>query len=711
MSDLLRKIIIEEKPLKNLRIDKNIILHKIQNTNLVNKNPKKNLTKKIPYYKKVSIKPLTARKKLCLTKFNNQKNFEEIIKNINSKKRNNQNSNKDLNYTNKDIFISYGNKEFYDYSGISMNLTNPEIDNNKILSNNNQNILINNENSINIEKNEKKINNHFFVKNMESKQNKKDEIKKQNKNNNKIKEIIIRKNNTDINNDLDLSFYNEKRENVNINYINSISNNVYGKINSPIFLNRIYSLYNNINGNYNLLNTMTEPTNNKSRLKISKNLKKKILLNENDLNLGINLTNNETDSNYNRFDNLTEKNNSKNEEMEMNMFKNHENKNEKMNFFENTKKIMSSIEKEKKKLIADNHKIYIKYNNLIQKQKKQYKEYEQYLKKELKNNRNSQIQLELFQESYFKNLKAKFRTQRIRILPEFKTLSLKNFAAQTSKNINAKNKIFLFNKLKNKIKINKKKIKIEKHEPALKKENSVYLIETSKNRNSARPFNKRVIQINEEELKKRNTTNILNKSNKTLNLMTNRIPINFDKNISNVSHLYINNKTIITPERSYNFQIHNCSSSDRRLIKNNKKIKLNIFSESKNIKTDKREFDKNKNILFLNNTKKSLILKKLVKNKKTETEKKSENNRNIINNKNYKRHVKFNSLKRISDINEYYLKPNISNNNFKNKNFLGKEIHKVITEEKKKIVNNSKDKKPNFKKLKKIIFFSGLKSK
>ena len=113
----------------------------------------------------------------------------------------------------------------------------------------------------------------------------------------------------------------------------------------------------------------------------------------------------------------------------------------------------------------------------------------------------------------------------------------------------------------------------------------------------------------------------------------------------------------------------------------------------------------------MNNTKKSLILKKLVKNKKTETEKKSENNRNIINNKNYKRHVKFNSLKRISDINEYYLKPNISNNNFKNKNFLGKEIHKVITEEKKKIVNNSKDKKTNFKKLKKIIFFSGLKSK
>ena len=616
-----------------------------------------------------------------------------------------------MNYTNKDIFISYGNKEIYDYSSFTMNLTNPEIDNNKILSNNNPNVLIDNDNNINIEKNGKKINNQFLKKNIESKQNKKDESNKQIKNNNKIKEIIIRKNNTDINNNIDLSFYNEKRENVNINYINSISNNVYGKINSPIFLNRIYSLYNNINDNYNLLNTMTEPTNNKSRLKISKNLKKKILLNENDLNLGINLTNNETDSNYNQFDNLTEKNISKNEEMEMNMFKNRENKNAKINFIENTKKIMSSIEKEKKKLMEDNYKIYIKYNNLIQKQKKQHKEYEQYLKKELKNNRNSQIQLELFQESYFKNLKAKFRTQRIRILPEFKTLSLKNFAAQTSKNINAKNKIFLFNKLKNKIKINKKKIKIEKHEPALKKENSVYLIETSKNRNSARPFNKRVIQINEEELKRRNTTNIIKKSNKTINLMTNRIHNNFDKNISNVSHLYINNKTIITPERSYNFQIHNCSSSDRRLIKSNKKIKLNIFSENKNLKTDKREFDKNKNILFLNNTKKSLIFKKLVKNKKTETEKKSENNRNIINNKNYKRHVKFNSLKRISDINEYYLKPNISNNNFKNKNFLGKEIHKVITEEKKKIVNNSKDKKTNFKKLKKIIFFSGLKSK
>ena len=420
MSDLLRKIIIEDKPLKNLRLNKNIILDKIQNTNLVNKNPKKNLTKKIPYYKKVSIKALTARKKLCLTKFNDQKNFADVIKNINSKKRNSQNSNNDLNYTNKDIFISYGNKEIYDYSSFTMNLTNPEIDNNKILSNNNPNVLIENDNNINIEKNGKKINNQFLEKKIESKQNKKDESNKEIKNNNKIKEIIIRKNNTDINNDIDLSFYNEKRENVNINYINSISNNVYGKINSPIFLNRIYSLYNNINDNYNLLNTMTEPTNNKSRLKISKNLKKKILLNENDLNLGINLTNNETDSNYNQFDNLTEKNISKNEEMEMNMFKNRENKNAKINFIENTKKIMSSIEKEKKKLMEDNYKIYIKYNNLIQKQKKQHKEYEQYLKKELKNNRNSQIQLELFQESYFKNLKNKFRTHRIGILQNLK---------------------------------------------------------------------------------------------------------------------------------------------------------------------------------------------------------------------------------------------------------------------------------------------------
>ena len=712
MSDLTKKFDIKEKSLKNKRLDKNMLIEKIQDNNLENDNENKNLKKKISCYKKISIKPLTARKKMCLTKRNIQKNIEEVKFNKNTK-TNYFNYNNNSTSLNKNILMTYGNKEIFNYNDFNMNFTNLELVNAKILANTNPNILIYNDSNINIENNGKQFNNGFIGNNFESKQDNKDKIDSQNKN--KIKEIIIKKNNIDITNDLNLSFHKAKKENVNINYINSISNNVYGKINSPIFLNRIYSLYNNINDDYDLLNTMTEPSRN-NKLEINKNLKKKILLNENDLTLGINLKKNKTNSHLNYFNNLTEKNNSNNEEIEMNLQRNSQNRNksEKLNFIENTKKIMSSIEKEKKKLIEDNHKNYIKYIKLIQKQRKQYKEYDQYLKKELQKNRNSQIKLELFQKNYFKNLKNKFKIQSIGIIPEFKTLSTKNLAFQKNRNRSGKNKMFSFNNLKNIIKSNKKNIKIEKYKPLMKKENSINLIETTKNRNTAKPFKRNVIQINEDELKMRNTTNLTKKSNKILNLMNNTNPHNFDKNLSKVSHLYINSNSIITPERSYNFQNQNCSSSDNRLITNSKKIKLHILTENKNIKTEKREFGKNKNILFLNKTKKSLILKKLFKNNKNQIENKCEYNRNKIinnNNKNYKRHVKLNSLKKIEDIGEFYNEFNISNNTVKNNNLKEKEIHKVILEEKKKIIHNSNEKKQNFKKLKKIIFFSGLKSK
>ena len=203
-----------------------------------------------------------------------------------------------MNFTNNEIFITFENKATIDNNEFSINNNDSEIGMDKILKNNDPNnfIYIKNENNYIKEeedlsdnfrriKNNNKFNNKNIISNEKDKDKVKFHIKEKTDEIKEIKDIFIYKKNNVINNGLNLSFFKGKRENVNINYINSISNNVYRKINSPIYFNKIYSLSNEMSDNLNLLNNMTVPSNNKIKRKINKNLKKKILFNDTDLNI------------------------------------------------------------------------------------------------------------------------------------------------------------------------------------------------------------------------------------------------------------------------------------------------------------------------------------------------------------------------------------------------------------------------------------------
>ena len=221
------------------------------------------------------------------------------------------------------------------------------------------------------------------------------------------------------------------------------------------------------------------------------------------------------------------------------------------------KKILSSIEREKKKLLDQNYNNYIKYINLIQKQQEQYKEYDQYLKNELRKNRDSQIKLQLYKENYFKFFKNK-NIKEIQIgnpNSEFKTLSFHNFS---NKNSNYKFKIKRMFPL-NRIETNNNKFRlIDKYEPSIITDNSINSIRVSKNGKSTKNNNdkyKRVIKINLDELKRRHTINFIKKTNKKINLhnlIQNNNPSN--KNKSNISHLNLNSKQIIPLDRSFNYE-------------------------------------------------------------------------------------------------------------------------------------------------------------
>ena len=98
-----------------------------------------------------------------------------------------------------------------------------------------------------------------------------------------------------------------------------------------------------------------------------------MLLNDTNPNIDMNKTNEEIKPNFDYYNSITEMNpGTKIEEIELNSFNNNNNRenklNKKLNYFENKKKILSSIEREKKKLLEQNYNNYIKYINLIQKQ-------------------------------------------------------------------------------------------------------------------------------------------------------------------------------------------------------------------------------------------------------------------------------------------------------------------------------------------------------
>ena len=680
MSVLTNKEILDKKEINFNKENNEITNNKIKDIN--NNNEKKREKEKFCFYKKVCVKPFTQRKS-NKTENVNISNKIIFIKEKNYIKQLNKNSYNKIKSINNDINSRLGtNLNINDYS---MNL---------------------------VKKNEKYFKNNFSsiaeINKLSEKNNTIDSS------NNLIKNSTENNKNTIINeynkNDLKLEMFDKDKDKVNINYINTISNNVYGKINSPIYLNKIFSLSNTINDNIELFDNIndTDTLNNSKERRINKKLKKKILLNDTNPNIDMNKTNEEIKPNFDYYNSITEMNpGTKIEEIELNSFNNNNNRenklNKKLNYFENKKKILSSIEREKKKLLEQNYNNYIKYINLIQKQQEQYKEYDQYLKNELRKNRDSQIKLQLYKENYFKIFKNK-NIKEIQIgnpNSEFKTLSSHNFS---NKNSNYKFKIKRMFPL-NKIETNNNKFRlIDKYEPSIITDNSINSIRVSKNGKSTKNNNdkyKRVIKINLDELKRRHTINFIKKTNKKINLhnlIQNNNPSN--KNKSNISHLNLNSKQIIPLDRSFNYEF----SSKNKILNKDKKNKINIFSDNKNIKTDFREFNKSKKNLMTENEQKSLILKKLVKNIKNEIEKKSDLNKNNLCNTNIQKHIKCNSFKKLEEINEYYYGGN------KNKNINKKEIHKLIYEEKKKFLNNFSEKKPYIK-INNGIYFSASKPK
>ena len=72
---------------------------------------------------------------------------------------------------------------------------------------------------------------------------------------------------------------------------------------------------------------------------------------------------------------------------------------------------------------------------------------------------------------------------------------------------------------------------------------------------------------------------------------------------------------------------------------------------------------------------------------------------------NFKKHSKSKSMKKIEELSEYYYGTNLTNNN------TSKQMHKMISEEKYKILNNLSEKKPTYMKMKNGIYFSSLKHK
>lgn len=693
MSVLSKEEICPKQSINKNKI-KEIILGKILNLNSPNINKRinehKTDSKENFFYKKVLIKPFTAKKKNYLNQF---KIHDYLIHNTTGNHNldnNSYNNGQNINCTNSNIFVNFENGIELDNNELILNNTNPEIIMKKIYNKNHKNNRItNNKDNKNLTSIELYESNNSDISKLKPEQI----------------SIINEKTSKDKSKELSMSLFGNKKDNVNINYINSISNNVYGKINSPIYLNKIYSL-SNIDDNFNLMKNITLPIQYQNKQKINKNLKKKSLVNDTELNLYMNKTSKEDLQKNDYFNSIIEiYPNSKIEEIEIDSSKN-DDKIEKINFLENKKKILYSIERQKKKLLDENHKNHIKYIKLIQKQQQQYKQYDQYLKKELQKNRNSQIKLLLFKENFFKALKKQNKSIRNEVIPaEFKALSSTNFNKQLKPQSKlTKNKNFHFKNINNKLKINKKYLQTENNECSINNENSINFIRISKNRYSARPCNKIKIIIKEKELKKKNPTNMLKIANKLIHMNNSSNFNNYGKNISNTSNLNIERKPIIGTERSFNYDWQNFSSEIKNRKKENK-IKFNIFNHNKSKKTDDRELSlKKKNILFENKAQTSLILKKLVKNIKNEIERKcllnkGNNNQDV----NIQKHCKSNSFKK-ENISEVYYEPN---NKMKKEN----KIHKMILEEKQKFFINSSDRKPNYIKFKNSNYFLNLKTK
>ena len=703
MSVLTKGKILEKGILNISRNKEEILKDKIQMVKLLNKPKDKeenNPTENILCYKKVYIKPIVKKKKNNIKKRNKNQLFIKI-NNSNSVKQDNFYILKKKYYTNNDISANPDNKTYIDNKKLILSNINPDFSiNEKFKYNYTSNI-----NDKSKYENGKILNNKFIriEYNENEENNKKDTFNNYSgKDSDQKKFIKIEEKNINFSEDSNLGIFEKYKEKVNINYINSISNNVYGKINSPIFLDDISSLSNNLDNNYNLFKFMSNRLINKNKNKINKKSNKNILYNDIDLNIYMNKTSDEAKSKYNYLNSITELNPyNKKEEIKLNKSNDNIKEikiNKQLDFIENKKYVLSNIEKEKQKLDKENINNYIKYIKLIQQEQQQYKEYDQYLKNELKKNKNNQIQLQLFKENYLnfiQNKKAKERKTKIPI-PENRTLSLNNLENKIIKKRlgNGKKSNLLIN-IPNRFN-HKNFIECGR----IKTENSIKSIPISAySKEKAKINNNHIIKNNLHGQKILNTINHFDKNKKKLkitNFKKNRKRNIIIKDFLDISHLSINvNNPILSTDNSLNYEKKNFTSVNK-MVKRKKKIKFEILGKFKNIKTDNNENAKKRNTFSLREER--LLFGRSTKNMKNE--KRIELN---LNNNNKFNRTSSRFLKKINEINEYYYGVNSSNNTYINKS--SHDLHKMISEEKNKFLNNMSGKRHNSKKIKIFPFY------
>ena len=625
-------------------------------------------------YKKVFIKPLIKKNKIYITRQKYQTNNYILDNNSLSKIKI---LNKDINNIDINNDITNYDRQTNLNKETSLNETTSDYDIEKISKFHNNNTIYNNNIDNNIIddfskiKTEKKNNNIINLKNNSHKR-----IIELNrlflKNNNNINDIKIK-----------TTKGNDNIDNININSINIYSNNHNNKKSNPLYLSKLISLSNTIN-EIKTNSPIIQTDSNIKDKKIHKKYKKKFYLN--DTNVNVNKTNEDIKPKENYYTSLTEANPySKIEEIEitgLNISKPKDEGNNKfknVNFLETKRKILSSIEKEKQKIINESIKNYRKYLNLIQKQQQEYEEYDQYLKNELNNNQNNKMKLKLFKEqltigpknksnyNILKNKKLMFCRGVISPQGENKTISTKNFDMKKHRN-----KIMQKFNFLNKDMQNEKRLltSTEAYEPLLSEDNEYnnlkYNLKSYNNSEVYNTFNKKILNIDNLKFKKIDLKN--KDKNKKRNFNINLI--NKTKNKKTVKKIISNlNPNILSSET----------------LKKSNRINTEISNHSKKLKNNnelKSYFHKNNNKVSLTNIKKRLILKKIMKNFKNEKIKSKQICKRTISTMNNTQNNN-KSLKKLDNYNNY-IEQNISGTiPFMNI----QEIHRMITEEKKKALN------------------------
>ena len=732
--------LVETETINGIKSQKDIILEKIHRIKSFNNNIKKenialnsnianNINEISPFYsqdkkseynsnqnstnKKVFIKPVV-------------KNKNNII--IKQKYLTNNCINKYLNFT--DIKKLDKNNNNINVDFINNNIFNLQ---NKIIVNNDS-LITETSSDYDIEKiskfhnniNNNEIKEKYFTLNNEKRNNNLINIRGKNMNHNRKKtaelnHIFLKKNN----NIMDKVKYKKGKEHLNLNSINSLSNNNINKLNTPLYLRQLFSLSNTFNENDTLNNIYSNTEINNESLtvkatKSKKKIKKNILFKNKNREIDTlkdNATQEELQSKSNYYINTEGNPNTKIEEIEITGIRTHKNSNsintdsissksktKKLNFLETKRKNLKAIETEKQKLIDESYKNYQKYLSLIQKQQQEYKEYDEYLKNEINNNQNSQMKLQISQNnlnvkntysssnsSYFnllKNKNKKFIYSRLNDdqLYENKTMSSKNFCAQ--KKIMQKF-VFPEKKLSDKKEyLTNNDVDVDGDEYAYRYRNESLLNEanettnfnyTFKNNNyfenKFKPNHKKVLKINIEDIKR------LEKDN---------IKIKYQKSSTGVNFINTNKIKTSMMNKNINFSNNNINfnSYDAKTIKSKKtkkKIKADIFQTVNCFKNNNEILTSNnsKNKLSLNNVKKRLILKKLMKNIQQEKELIHSKQKYKNSNSNIKScHSKGNSIKKNEEFNIY--KETLSSCILTHNNY---DIHRMISEEKKRILN------------------------